>query len=80
MSAKETISERFTVHVNKGMLYVYDADFTLDALLKITGDWPSEEIQLRYGQQVAEALNAMPPSIPSQEECDGSPDQGSEKP
>jgi hypothetical protein len=64
------VSARFTAKVNKGMLYVYDDDFVLDALLKITGDWPSDEIKLRYGQQVADALNALPPTIPTREECE----------
>lgn len=73
---------RFTARIEEnGNLNVYDDDFTLDALLRITGDWPSDAIKLRYGQQVADALNAIPPQIPTREECEpDSPQPSTVKP
>lgn len=47
---------------------VLDSDFHYDAMLKLDGDWPSDDERIAYANAVAKALNAA--NIP------GSPGRG----
>lgn len=38
--------------------YIMDDDFHYDAMLQLTGDWPSDDERQAYAQAVADALNA----------------------
>jgi hypothetical protein len=51
---RSNTGDRFTVHGGN----VWDDDFHYDALLEISGDFPSHEDRVAYAQAVAAALNA----------------------
>jgi hypothetical protein len=46
------------VSFGSGVVNVYSEDFTFDAALRLSGDFPTQEEKERYARWVAAALNA----------------------